>query len=76
MVAAAAATAAEAYLVPTTVTYAALQREGVAAGMPAELVQKVGAAVEQVGLPGQLQSAQPSPAVWHCDSAQLVAAMV
>lgn len=37
-----------AYLVPTTVTYAALQREGVAAGMPAELVAKVGEAVQQV----------------------------
>ncbi|KAF6264221.1 hypothetical protein COO60DRAFT_1698458 [Scenedesmus sp. NREL 46B-D3] len=36
-----------AYLVPTTVTYAALQREGVAAGMPAELVAKVGEAVQQ-----------------------------
>jgi hypothetical protein len=37
-----------AYLVPTTITYAALQREGVAAGMPAELVEKVGEAVKQV----------------------------
>ncbi len=39
-----------AFLVPTTVTYAALKRAGVAAGMPAELVAKVGAAVEQVSL--------------------------
>jgi hypothetical protein len=39
-----------AYLVPTTITYAALQREGVAAGMPAELVEKVGEAVKQVGV--------------------------
>lgn len=38
----------DAFLVPTTVTYAALQREGVAAGMPAELVEKVGEAVKQV----------------------------
>lgn len=37
-----------AYLVPTTITYAALQREGVAAGMPQELVDKVGEAVKQV----------------------------
>ncbi|WIA11160.1 hypothetical protein OEZ85_011297 [Tetradesmus obliquus] len=36
-----------AYLVPTTITYAALQREGVAAGMPQELVDKVGEAVKQ-----------------------------
>lgn len=38
----------DAFLVPTTVTYAALQREGVAAGMPAELVAKVGEAVSKV----------------------------
>ncbi|KAF8068175.1 hypothetical protein HT031_001861 [Scenedesmus sp. PABB004] len=36
-----------AWLVPTTVTYAALAREGEAGGMPAALVAKVGAAVEQ-----------------------------
>ena len=41
--------AAGAYLVPTLATYAALRREGVAAGMAPELVEKVGAAVEQVG---------------------------
>lgn len=40
--------AAGAFLVPTTITYAALQREGEAAGMPAELVVKVGQAVQQV----------------------------
>jgi hypothetical protein len=34
--------------VPTTVTYDALQREGVAGGMPAELVAKVGEAVSKV----------------------------
>jgi hypothetical protein len=39
-----------AFLVPTTITYAALQREGVAAGMPVELVEKVGEAVKQVRL--------------------------
>ena len=33
---------------PTTITYQALQREGVAAGMSAELVAKVGEAVEKV----------------------------
>lgn len=38
----------DAFLVPTTVTYAALQREGVAGGMPAELVAKVGEAVNKV----------------------------
>jgi len=36
-----------AYLVPTTVTYAALKRQGVEAGMPPELVAKVGDAVER-----------------------------
>lgn len=36
-----------AFLVPTTITYAALQREGVAGGMPAELVAKVGEAVSK-----------------------------
>jgi hypothetical protein len=41
-----------AYLVPTTITYAALQREGVAAGMPTELVEKVGEAVKQVRFRG------------------------
>lgn len=37
-----------AFLVPTTVTYQALQREGVAAGMAEELVAKVGEAVSKV----------------------------
>lgn len=37
-----------AFLVPTTITYAALQQDGVEAGMPAEQVAKVGAAVEKV----------------------------
>lgn len=36
-----------AFLVPTTVTYAALRRDGVKAGMPAALVAKVADAVEQ-----------------------------
>jgi hypothetical protein len=36
-----------AFLVPTTVTYQALQREGVAGGMPSELVAKVGEAVSK-----------------------------
>eukprot|EP00879_Flechtneria_rotunda_P019385 GHRR01020362.1.p1 GENE.GHRR01020362.1~~GHRR01020362.1.p1 ORF type:complete len:248 (+),score=86.88 GHRR01020362.1:1943-2686(+) len=36
-----------AYLVPTTITYAALRREGVAAGMLPDLVAKVGEAVEK-----------------------------
>jgi predicted GNAT family acetyltransferase len=42
------AAADDAFLVPTTVTYQALQREGVAGGMPAELVAKVGEAVSKV----------------------------
>lgn len=36
------------FLVPTTVTYQALQREGMAAGMAADLVAKVGEAVSKV----------------------------
>jgi hypothetical protein len=41
-------TADDSFLVPTTVTYQALQREGVAGGMAAELVAKVGEAVSKV----------------------------
>jgi hypothetical protein len=37
-----------AILVPTTVTYQALQAEGEAGGMPAALVAKVGEAVDKV----------------------------
>ena len=38
-----------AFLVPTLVTYQQLQAGGAAAGMPPELVAKVGSLVEQVG---------------------------
>lgn len=54
-----------AFLVPTTVTYAALQREGVQAGMPSELVAKVGEAVRQVCL-------QPFSAYNRCCLSQLL----
>lgn len=46
-----------AFLVPTTVTYQALQREGVAAGMAGELVAKVGEAVSKVCAGGCAASA-------------------
>lgn len=36
------------YLVPTLVTYAMLSEKGQEAGMPADLVAKVGDCVEQV----------------------------
>jgi hypothetical protein len=38
------------FLVPTVVTYQQLALSGQAAGMPAELVAKVGDCVQQVGL--------------------------
>ncbi len=42
-----------AFLVPTLVTYAALKRSGVEAGMPAELVAKVADVLEQVSVTWQ-----------------------
>ena len=56
-----------AFLVPTTVTYAALQREGVAAGMAPELVAKVGAAVQQGLASIRLARARGVPMVFGSD---------